>query len=274
MKFFKFFASRAFLINIAIAIVLLIAVYFAVVLGLDSYTNHNQAIAVPDFKGLTLEEVEKIATEKNLVVEIMDSVYTNNVEKGAIYSQLPEAEFKVKEGRIIYLTINAMLPESVQMPDLVGGSLRQAKSDIETYGLEIGNLRYVPDIATNSVLKQIYNGKEIKSGELIEIGSTIDLVLGKGLSNQKAFVPNIKGLSQDKALERLTAASLNIGAIIVDTATIKTDEDSLKAIIYKQYPVHRKDAEINLGAFIDIWITNDESLINRADTTDYNQIGD
>ncbi len=272
MKFLKFFISKVFLINLIIVIILLVVGYLSIAFWLESYTNHNQAITVPDYKGLTLEEAEELSEEKNITLKIIDSVYTKNVDNGAIYSQIPEAEFKVKEERTVYLTINSIIPESIQMPNLVGGSLRQAKSDLEIYGLNIGNLSYIPDIATNSVLKQIYNGKEIKNGTIIEIGSSIDLVLGKGLSNQKAFVPNIKGLSQDKAIEKLKASSLNIGAIIVDKATIKTIKDSLKAIIYKQYPMHKKDAEINLGAFIDIWITNNELLINELDTIDSNQI--
>ncbi len=272
-NFFKFFISKIFLINFAVFIVIVIILFYAVKIGINTYTNHNQTIAVPDFAGMTLNEAQKTAKIKNLYIKVIDSVYTDKVERGCIFSQVPEAEDNVKEKRTIFLTINSFLPEQVHMPDLTGVSMRQAQADAESYGLKIGKLKYVPDIAKNNVLHQYINGKEIKPGTLVAKGSVVDLTVGRGLSNEKTYVPNILGLTQQQATDKLTEASLNIGAIIVDTSTIKTIEDSLKAHIYKQYPVNRKNAEINLGAFIDIWITNSKSLLNNLDTIDHNQDG-
>ena len=272
-NFFKFFISKIFLINFAVFIVVLILLFYTIKIGLNSYTSHNQTIAVPDFTGMTVPEAQKIALEKNLYLKIIDSVYTEKVEHGCIFTQVPSPEDNVKEQRTIFLTINAMLSEQVHMPDLTGVSMRQAQADAESYGLKIGKLKYVPDIAKNNVLHQYINGKEIKPGTLIAKGSIIDLTVGRGLSNEKTYVPNILGLTQQQATDKLTESSLNIGAIIVDTSTIKSIEDSLKAHIYKQYPVNRKNAEINLGAFIDIWITNSKSLLSNLDTMDHNQDG-
>lgn len=272
-NFFKFFISKIFLINFAVFIGVLIIIYFGINIGISIYTNHNQEISVPDFSGMTFKEAQKIANEKKLFIQVIDSIYTDKVDKGCIFSQIPEPESNVKEKRTIFLTINSFLSERVHMPDLVGVSIRQAQADAESYGLKIGKLKYVPDIATNNVLHQQFNGKDIKPNELIKKGSTIDLIVGRGLSNEKTYVPNILGLTQQQANEILTKNSLNIGAIIVDTTTIKTIEDSLKSKIYKQYPINRKNAEINLGAFIDIWITNSAELLNNIDTIDHNQDG-
>ncbi len=272
-NFFKFFISKIFLINFAVFIVLIIILFFGIKIGINKYTNHNQIISVPDFFGMTINNAKKMAKQKDLYIKVVDSIYTNKVEHGCVFSQTPDAENNVKEKRTIFLTINAFLSEQVHMPDLTGVSLRQAQADAESYGLKIGKLKYVPDIAKNNVLKQYFNGKEIKQGTLIKKGSVIDLTVGRGLSNEKTYVPNILGLTQQQAIDKLTEASLNIGAIIVDTSTIKSVEDSLKARIYKQYPVNRKNGEINLGAFIDIWITNSKSLLSNIDTIDHNQTG-
>jgi eukaryotic-like serine/threonine-protein kinase len=62
---------------------------------------------------------------------------------------------------------------------------------IETHGLTVGKLIYVPDIAVNNVLRQQYTGKDVKPGELIIRGESIDLVLGEGLSKQTTAVPDL-----------------------------------------------------------------------------------
>ena len=75
----------------------------------------------------------------------------------------------------------------VAMPNLVDLPLRQAKALIESSGLEIGLLKYKPDLSIDVVLDQQYNGKNIREGDSIQKGSVIDLILGKGLSNQTNF---------------------------------------------------------------------------------------
>ncbi len=92
------------------------------------------------------------------------------------------------------LTINAFNPEMVAMPNLVNLPKRQAIALIESAGLEMGTPRYIPDISIDVVIKQLYNGKEIQEGDSLQKGSVIDLVLGKGLSNQRTSVPDLIGM--------------------------------------------------------------------------------
>ncbi|NJK97864.1 MAG: PASTA domain-containing protein [Bacteroidales bacterium] len=90
------------------------------------------------------------------------------------------------------------------MPDLLGFSLRQAQDNIENRGLKVGNVKYVPDIARNYVLKQFYRNREIKPGTKINKGSQIDLVVGMGVSDEQSSLPNVVGLGIDNARETLS----------------------------------------------------------------------
>jgi beta-lactam-binding protein with PASTA domain len=266
MNFLRFIFSRVFLKHLSYAIAgtfLILAILF---LFLRIFTRHGQALSVPDLTGYSLIEADSILRERELRFEVVDSVYNNNVDRGSIIDQNPRPEFKVKENRTIFLTINAFNPEFIRMPDVVGVSLRQAGAIIETAGLKIGKLTYVPDIAVNNVLKQKFRGNEIEKGDSILKGSEVDLVLGRGLSNERTAAPDLIGLPMEDAAHKITRRYLNMGAVIYDRSFIDA-EDSAMAFVWKQRPVYDEENEIliNLGASVDIWVTVDSSKLPQPD---------
>ncbi len=136
-----------------------------------------------------MQETEALAKKSKMNYQVIDSVYTTLVPRGCVAEQNPKPGFKVKKWRNILLTINAFRPEMVAMPDLINLPLRQANSLIESSGLVIGKKSYKPDLSIDVVLNQLHNGKEIAAGDSLQKGSIIDLVLGKGYSNQMTSVP-------------------------------------------------------------------------------------
>jgi len=268
MEFLKFLISRLFFKHLFYVIVITISVIVLIFLFLKIYTRHGQALSVPDLRGLTILEAQDILVSKKLRYQVIDSVYSNLVERGCIVEQNPPADFKVKINRTIFLTINAFNPEMVRMPNVLGVSLRQAKAIIETAGLTIGRLNYVPDIAVNNVLEQRYQGKIVETGDSIPKGAKIDLILGRGLSDDKTAAPDLIGLDLKTALNRITSRYLNIGAIIYDGSFMNA-EDSANAFIWKQRPVVDDETLLNLGSAVDIWITVDSSKLPIPDTTNF-----
>lgn len=235
-------------------------------LFLQIYTHHGQAKQVPDFQGMNLEEVEKITIKHKLQFIIIDSVYSQQVEKGHVVYQNPEPGFKVKKNRKIFLTINAVKPEMIKVPDVVGLSLRQAKALLQTRGLIIGKLSFVPDLAINNVLKQKNNGVEIVEGDSLKKNAIIDLVLGKGLSNLKTLVPNLVSLDLETAKQKILGSSMNLGAFTFDE-TIEDEKDSITAFIWKQNPEYIEDYRIPLGSSMYIWLTVDSAKLPQPNTT-------
>lgn len=258
----RFLISKVFWKNVARAIGIFLGLLLIIFIWLRLYTRHNESIAVPDFTGHTLDECLQIAASRKIRVLITDSVYMNNMPRGTMVSQNPPAGFRVKKHRTIFLVMNALAPERVKMPNVVGFSLRQARAILESQGLATGRLIYVPDIAQNEVLKQQFNGKEISENTLIEKGSHIDLVVGSGLSNQNTYVPNLKGMSVQAAEQKLFDSYLNMGAVIYDN-TILTLQDSLNAKVYRQNP---SEGLVNLGSQVDVWVTIAPSLLSEGDS--------
>jgi beta-lactam-binding protein with PASTA domain len=126
--------------------------------------------------------------------------------------------------------------------------------------LKTGKIIYVPSEYTNLVMGQLYKGKPIEKGTLIPKGSRIDLMIGKGLSDKKTNIPDLTGMSLEKAEQICINTSLNIGVIICDTS-IHTSDDSLEAFIWRQRPEAEEGNKLNLGASIDVWLSLDSTKL-------------
>ena len=265
MSLKKFIFSKVFLKNLGLAVLIAAGALFLLLIWLNIYTRHGQAKQVPNFVGLTIQETAALAKKSRMKYQIIDSVYTSLVPRGCVAEQNPLPGFKVKKWRNIILTINAFRPEMVAVPDLKDLPLRQALALIEDAGLEMGELRYKADLSVNVVLNQLLNGRDAVPGDSIQKGSVIDLVLGKGLSNQRTPVPELTGMRLEPAKIRILGASLNLGTFIFDN-TVRSSDDSLNAFVYKQNPEYEEDATLQLGSSIYLWLTVD-SLKLPVDST-------
>ena len=221
--------------NIILAVAFFTVLILVNSLLLRTITNHNKTIEVPDFTSLKVSEAKREASRLNLRIEVTDSIFVRKMERGAVYSQNPKAGARVKKGRRILLTINAMNAKKVSMPNLVGYSMRQAKAELNSRGLSLGKLIYVSDIATNNVLKQIYRNREIRPGRQIETGSEIDLEVGLNPEESLTYVPNVKGLKYLRAVDAVHDNSLNINRLIFDKS-VRNYSDSLNASVTRQVP--------------------------------------
>lgn len=223
---------------------------------LGIFTNHGKSIEVPDMYGLSVKEATAVASSAGLKVLVTDSIYVRKMPKGAVYKQNPSAGSSVKNGRRIRLTINTVVPKQVTMPNLRGQSMRQAIADLKSKGLTVGKLIYVEDIATNNVLRQLYKNREIAPGRSVESGSAIDLEVGLNESDNTTFVPDVKGLKYERAIEVLHEKSLNIGSLVFDDS-VKSYQDSIDAVVYRQSPT-ASQAPIPMGSDVSVYLSKDK----------------
>ncbi|MGD9977055.1 MAG: PASTA domain-containing protein [Bacteroidales bacterium] len=251
---------KTILIAVGIAFSLLIVL----MIFLSVYTRHNQSFPVPDFRGNVVTELPRMANDANLRVEITDSVYIFNRRPGSVVDQNPEPGTHVKKNRRVFVTINAQNPIKVNVPNVVGYTMRQAKAILEQQGLEVGTLSFKPDLGVNNVLDQRYAGESIAWGALIPKGSNVNLVLGMGMQGEKTGLPLLIGLKYNDARNRIIESSLNIGQIRFDE-TIIDFKDSLDARVYSQYPAYSEPNTISFGAKVDIWLTLNQSRIPKIE---------
>ena len=265
MSLKEFIFSKVFVKHLGLAMLITVGIVMVLLIWLNFFTRHGQSRSVPDFYGLTMEETVKLAKNSKMKYTVIDSVYTTLVPRGCIAEQSPNAGLKVKKWRNIALTINAFRPEMVAMPDLIDLPKRQAISLIESSGLIMGKLIYKPDLSIDVVLDQLSDGNKISKNDSLQKGSVIDLILGKGLSNQRTSVPSLIGMNLVPATDRILESSLNLGTFIYDN-TIMTAEDTLNAFVYKQNPESKEDATLQIGSSMYLWLTVD-SLKLPVDST-------
>ena len=241
------------------AFVLVLVAIISILLSL--LTQHGKEISVPDFTNLTYSEAKALASRGNVKVLVSDSLYIRRLKPGVVCSQNPLPGSKVKKGRKVRLTTNTIVPKQVSMPSLVGFSMRQARAELVRNGLVLGKLVYVDDIATNNVLRQQYRGRDIRAGELITSGSTVNLVVGLSGSDNKTYVPNVVGRQYLRALDVVQDNSLNVGKLTFDN-TVHNYADSVAAVVYAQKPA-ANDQTVRMGTEISLFLTTDPSKISK-----------
>lgn len=241
--------------NLLLALLALVVLIFGSYFLLNMLTHHGQELVVPDLTNMKVREAEYTAKVEGMKVIVVDSVYIRRMGRGLVYSQNPKAGSKVKKGRKIRLTINSVTPQKVQVPNLVGYSMRQAMAELSSRGLTVGKLVYVSDMATNNVLRQLRGNREIAPGTLIESGTSIDLVVGLNSDDNQTYVPNVIGLKYLRAVDVVHGNSLNIKKLNFDES-VKNYSDSLDAVVYRQGPEGSK-APILIGSDVTLYLSVD-----------------
>ena len=247
--------SKKLYINLAIIIIIGILFVVGSIYSLSSFTRHGEEIEVPNFSGFYLDEIKEDIQYSDYKFTITDSIFDVNAEKGSIIAQSPQAGSMVKEGRNIYLTVVAVNPEMVAMPELLDLSLRNAKSKLQTYGIEILKLSYVPNIAKNAVVEVRFHDEEIFSGEKLEKGSGVELVLGLGSLKELIKIPLLIGMTHKQAENELHLASLNIGE-----EHFEEGDDITTTRIYRQSPNYSDEPKVKQGQKINLYYKSDANF--------------
>ncbi len=235
------------------AIILAMAVIAHVVMQIG--TRHGSRRTVPDFSGVQLLEAQRLARRHDLKLQINDSLFVPAYEGGIVLDQLPKGGVEVKPGRTVYITINSFRQKMVPVPFVADRSLRQAKNMLEIAGLEIAQLIYRPDMATNYVLDEYFGRQRITETTRVEaeMGSGVTLYVGVQPGHNVTVVPQVIGLSLRDAKSRLWELGLNVGKVAFDDGINLLNQKD--AHVYMQSP--KAERHVVLGAKVDLQLTLD-----------------
>ena len=181
MSFVKFLISKSFFKNTIFIILISGLFLISLIFFLKITTKHGDFIVVPNLEGKTVAQIDDQLSELNLKYVISDSGnYNPEFKVNSVLDQLPKANSKVKEGRKIYLTVNASDFEMVEIPKVTRVTVRQARKTIESLGFIFGDIEYVDDIARDEVISIFNDGVELNEGDFLKRTSVIDFKLGNG----------------------------------------------------------------------------------------------
>lgn len=242
----SFLKQKKFYINLLLIVAVSFILLWLTIKMLNVYTRHGKVYDMPDFSGMTTQDVErKYGDDYNFI--LIDSIYSKTQEPGSIVQQDPLPGSKVKHGRNVYYIIVAKTPERTSMPNLNNLSLRQAIVLLESSGLEVKELEYVDHFARNAICEQRYDGTIIKPGTELIKGSKITLYVGLGPDKKDVRLPVLYGVSAAEVRRTLHMAGLNLGNEYYD------DRDSIQYLkVYRTDPPQAKGS-VKPGTFINVW---------------------
>lgn len=179
--------KNPYVFNLLLAIVVLCGLIYGTLKWLDVYTRHNEAVVVPDVKGLKVEEAEEFFKNNNLRYNVIDSVYSKNVKPGAIVELVPQAGSKVKEGRIVFITVNALTSQMATIPEVEDLSFRQAYALLRARGFEKIEIEYVPGTYKDLAVAVTAGGRILQKGDHVPLASQLVLRVSSG---EEELIPN------------------------------------------------------------------------------------
>ncbi|MDO4901435.1 Stk1 family PASTA domain-containing Ser/Thr kinase [Actinomyces sp.] len=208
-------------------------------------TPSATAVAVPNVSGMSESDAQSTIENLGLVYEKGEDVNSDTIDAGMAVSTEPGEGTSVMLGSTVTVHFSSG-SAMVDVPDVSGQSQADARKAITEAGLSVGDVTTEDSasVASGSVIRT-----DPVAGTAVERGSSVSLVISSG----RTTVPDVVGLSQDRAQAAITAAGLNYNSSTVEETTDNQELDD-------QYIVTAVDpnvgASINTGQSVTLTITH------------------
>jgi beta-lactam-binding protein with PASTA domain len=232
LEFIDKLLKKPLWVNILAGIGLVLAILIIFFFSLGWITGNGKTEKVPNVLGLDITAAEKNIKALGFDLVLQDSIYVDTLARNSVLRQTPEADEVVKKGRTIFLTINRVIAPQVDMPNLIGFSLKSAQTYLKVLGLRIGTINLVADRNKNVIVEQLLGNTPIAPGTKIVSGTLINFTVGDGGASIGMEVPDLIGLTVDMAKMKLASMGLLVGNIISNGAI----QDTATAFVIQQNP--------------------------------------
>lgn len=198
---------------------------------------------VPKLIGKQQEKAIADLEKLNLQAVVADTIYNEKYNIGVVVLQKPRPGQVVKDGRRIYLFISGG-KQTVNVPNLKGKSIREAKFSLERIGLKLGDIQNLPSNNPKDMIfdQQYVEGTPLKRGDSVGVSLTI------GKLSSRIILPDFIGKSLSEVVEILADSSLRVG-----TVTFRVSNSLLPNTVIDQYP--SQGSVVSVGSQIDLFVT-------------------
>ncbi|MEU6357532.1 Stk1 family PASTA domain-containing Ser/Thr kinase [Streptomyces sp. NPDC047072] len=133
--------------------------------------SKGSPVDIPDVTGEDLADARSDLQEAGLKVKVATARVNSEYDAGQVARQDPGADGQAAEGDVITLTLSKG-PEMIEVPDVTGDSVDDAKAELEGAGFEVSEDRGLLGLFGNTVKKQ-----SVEGGETAPKGSTITITI-------------------------------------------------------------------------------------------------
>ena len=179
-EFINKFKSKYLWGNLVAMTVVVVLLCVGVKYGIDIYTHHGEAIAIPDVRHKSFEDARRILDDAGLEIEVTDTGYVRNLPPDCILEQTPASGERVKSGHVIYVTINAGHTPTITIPDVIdNSSLREAMAKLTAMGFKLSSPQYIPG-EEDWVYGILVKGRHVVAGDKVSIDAVLTIQVGNG----------------------------------------------------------------------------------------------
>lgn len=165
---------------------------------------------VPDIRGMTVEEAEKLEGIKDIfTIEVVGTKENSKYKDGEIISQDPSEGTLRKNNLTIQVYVCAKVEKSY-MPTVLNMSESDAKSILNNMSLGL-NIQ-VQDKPSDTVAKGLVAATSPAAGAEIRQGNTVIIYISSGREIKPVTVPNFVGMTEEKANLEAQKLGLVVGA--------------------------------------------------------------
>lgn len=207
-----------------------LAIYLIVLIAdkliMPSYVHDRETVTLPDVQKMKLDEAIVNLELLELRYVVNAEQYDSELQEGYVVKQMPKPNSEIKVGRTIFLTVSKGT-ETVEVPYLIGRSVRKAREILMQKGLILGDAKYV---FNNEVPRDTILSQSIPYRQKAPYESIINVEVSKGPELEFAM-PYLLDSSFQEAIKII----LEHGLIVGNTKFVK-DETFSPGTIISQSP--------------------------------------
>ena len=257
----SFLKDKYFYFHFILGSIFTLLLFYFLILFLNSYTLNGEEFELKDFQSLTIEEAVIELEQLGLKYHLLDSVSTDSVPKGTIFTQNPIPGTFVKEGRLVYFTVRCISSQKFEIPNIYNKSEREATNQLKLhFTFEfVKSKNYSPIYSVVTMMK--VGNHEISPGQELIAGTKITVYFGFGRGNSTIIVPLLVGSSAKESKIILEQSNLKVGSIISEGEIL----DTLNAIVINQRPL--SESKLQAGDMVDLVIKQFVDSLKSTDST-------
>lgn len=241
-------AKRFFYVLLALGAAFLVFLILFDKLIMPLAVRHDDDRLVPSVVGLSVDSASAILDSVDLGVAVVGEEFSSALPAGGIISQLPPPGMRVREGRLIKVSVSKG-SQRLTVPNVVGMDRRKAELLLLDYGLYVGE---IVEVDTGGAEKGTVLATFPSAGAGVAPQSRVTLTVAAGENEPELTeVPNVVGRNIEEAERRISASGLQVGKIEAEE-----DELVLPGTVLKQDP--GAGASVKKGEKVKLWIARSE----------------
>ena len=259
------------LAGIASALIIAIII-LAIIFVPKLFKGTGKEIECPNFVGMTIDEVKENKYYQSFEIE-WENKANENYDVGIVCEQSQSAGKKLKKGAVITLYVSTG-KTNIKIPDVYGKTESYAVSELKSKNFTT----VVKAVADDEVEEGLVIKTEPARTTVVAEGSEVTVYVSTGKATKMLDVPNVVGLTQEKAQSDIEKLGLTVEIETRDLTS--NDKEYPKGYVIAQSPDANSSEKVPEGTAIKIYVssgvinyTYSPAVAIRSDFVDFEKTG-